>query len=66
VIRESELVYYMRLFEGERKRIDAVRKAIEKWEKATGQETNSDIVSLSQRILVNAGLKQHDECEVYT
>jgi hypothetical protein len=66
VIRESELVGYMKLYEHERRRIDAIRKAIEQWEKATGQQTNSDIVSLSQRILVNAGLKQHDECEVYT
>jgi hypothetical protein len=66
MIRESELVYYMRLVESERKRIDAVRKAIEQWEKATGQETNSDVVSLADRIRVNAGLKQHDDCEVYT
>jgi hypothetical protein len=66
VIRESELVHYMKLFESERQHVDAVRKAIEQWEKATGQEKNSDVVSLAQRILVNTGLKRHDDCEVYT
>ena len=66
MIRESELVAYMRLYESERKRFDAVREAIEQWEQATGNEANSDIVSLADRIRVNAGLKKHDDCEVYT